>query len=143
MSEAQLLRVSGVLRLTNPLIRAGEAGRSVLRSCTRFEFLILAALLITAQFVYFKDDLLSREITISPATPAETLGQYQFDDSAEGGKSTVAADSTRPLSWTCRIANAVDEPFCGVGFILGDGASKGIDLSVFKSFRIQMKVSGP
>ena len=129
--------------MTDPLMRAGGAGRSLLKSCTRFEFLILAALLITAQFVYFKDDLLAREITISPATPAETLGQYQFDDSAEGGKSTVAADYKRPLSWTCRISKAVDEPFCGVGFILGDGASKGLDLSLFKSFRIQMEVSGP
>ena len=129
--------------MTSMVIRAGLIARQAARSCTRFEFLIVAALLITAQFIYFKDDLLSREITISPATPAERLGQYQFDDRGEGGKSTVAADSTRPLSWSCRIADTVNQPFCGVGFILGDGASKGLDLSLFESFRIEMNVSGP
>jgi len=129
--------------VTNPLIRAGEAGRSVLKSCTRFEFLILAALLITAQLIYFKDDLLSRDIVVSPATAADKLGEYQFNDAAEGGTSTVTADPNRSLTWTCRITNSIEQPFCGVGFLLGDGASKGVDLSLFKSFRMQMEVSGP
>ena len=129
--------------MTNPLIRAGEAGRSVLKSCTRFEFLILAALLITAQLIYFKDELLSRDIVVSPATAADKLGEYQFNDAAEGGTSTVTADPNRSLTWTCRITNSIEQPFCGVGFLLGDGASKGVDLSLFKSFRMQMEVSGP
>ena len=129
--------------MTNPLIRAGQAGRSVLKSCTRFEFLILAALLITAQLIYFKDELLSRDIVVSPATAADKLGEYQFNDAAEGGTSTVTADPNRSLTWTCRITNSIEQPFCGVGFLLGDGASKGVDLSLFKSFRMQMEVSGP
>ena len=129
--------------MTNPLIRAGRAGRSALRSCTRFEFLILAALLVTAQLIYFKSDLLSRDIVVSPATAADKLGQYQFTDSAEGGTSTVTVDPNRSLTWTCRITNSIEQPFCGVGFLLGDGAAKGVDLSLFKSFRMQMEVSGP
>jgi len=129
--------------VTNPLIRAGRAGRAVLRSCTRFEFLILAALLVTAQLIYFKDALLSRDIAFSAAIPQEKLGEYQFSDDGEGGRSSVTADPHRPLSWTCRIDGSIAQPFCGVGFLLGDGAARGVDLSLFKSLRLQMEVDGP
>ena len=117
--------------------------RQAIKSCTRFEFVIVAALLGTAELIYFKDALLSRDIAFSPAIPQEKLGEYQFTDEGEGGRSSVTADPQRPLSWTCRIDGSIAQPFCGVGFILGDGSARGIDLSVFKSFRLQMEVHGP
>ena len=133
----------GKSRLPRKLTRSWLIIRQAIRSCSRFEFLILAALIGTAQLIYFKDDLLSREIAFSRATPADKLGEYQFTDSDERGTSTVTADPNRSLTWTCRITNAIAQPYCGVGFLLGDGASKGVDLSLFKSFRVQLEVSGP
>ena len=133
----------GKSRLPRKLTRSWLIIRQAIRSCSRFEFLILAALIGTAQLIYFKDDLLSREIAFSRATPADKLGEYQFTDSGERGTSTVTADPKRSLTWTCRITNAIAQPYCGVGFLLGDGASKGVDLSLFKSFRVQLEVSGP
>jgi len=133
----------GKSRLPRTLTRSWLIIRQAIRSCSRFEFLILAALIGTAQLIYFKDDLLSREIAFSRATPADKLGEYQFTDSGERGTSTVTADPKRSLTWTCRITNAIAQPYCGVGFLLGDGASKGVDLSLFKSFRVQLEVSGP
>jgi diguanylate cyclase (GGDEF)-like protein len=107
------------------------------------EVLIIAALVATAGLIYCKDRLLSREIVFSAATPQKALGKYEFTDAAEGGTSSIAADPGRALSWTCRITDFIAEPYCGVGFILGDGAAKGVDLSRFKSFRLEMEVTGP
>ena len=66
--------------------------RQAIKSCTRFEFVIVAALLGTAELIYFKDALLSRDIAFSPAIPQVKLGEYQFTDEGEGGRSSVTAD---------------------------------------------------
>ena len=129
--------------MTNGLSRGWRSICQAIRSFTRFEFLIVAALLGTAELIYFKDALLSRDIAFSAAIPQEKLGEYQFSDDGEGGRSSVTADPHRPLSWTCRIDGSIAQPFCGVGFLLGDGAARGVDLSLFKSLRLQMEVDGP
>ena len=117
--------------------RAGRAGLKL-----KPEAGIAILLLLTFLAVRYEDALLQRTLVMNG--PGSSAVSYWYDDRSTGGGSKVISDPVRPNAWTCELKEGAAEPHCASGLQFNaDDASRGIDLSAYRTIEIELSYRGP
>ncbi len=112
------------------------------RQLLSVEAIVALAVAATVLAVGFREPLTRRTIEFTPAASGKAFYAYDYDDSTNGGTSTVSADA-RPLTWTCTLRGGMEWPYCGFGLLFDrkhDGS--GLDLSRFEQVRLVVSYHG-
>ena len=118
----------------------GEASPSIARfGVEAFLFLLLLA---TLGAIQFQDLFISKKLDLTSSSRS-LFEPYWYDDSGNGGHSTIAPDKARPLHWSCDLKPGYAYPFCGYGLLLDkDGNGLGINLADYQEVKLRLRYSG-
>jgi diguanylate cyclase (GGDEF)-like protein len=97
---------------------------------------------MTGVAVYYKDELLTRRVSINSES-SPVVGSYFYGDQMNGGTSAAAPLSGEALAWSCSVRATVEFPYCGFGVVLTDSVGAGTDLSAFETVRVTLDFKGP
>ena len=113
--------------------------RRALRYLLSIEMIVAVAIAATLIAIVYREPLTRRTLQFTPAQRSQTFYDYSYDDSSNGGNSSVLSDPSHPLSWTCTLRPAYVWPYCGFG-LLFDMQNKGHGLDLSRYDRIDLKV---
>ena len=119
--------------------RAGGRACRILRWAVSVEMMVAAAIALTAFAIAYREPLTRDALEFGPEAVGQAFDSYSYDDSSNGGSSTVAFDHRRPFAWTCDLRPKSQWPYCGFGLLFDrDQSGRGIDLRGYE--RIDLKL---
>jgi diguanylate cyclase (GGDEF)-like protein/PAS domain S-box-containing protein len=114
-----------------------------LRHLLSVETTVVVAIALTALAIACREPLTRRTLEFTPAQWGKSFYGYSYDDSSNGGDSTVARDPSRPLSWTCTLRPAYAWPYCGFGLLFDmQSKGRGLDLSRYDAINLKVDYRG-
>jgi signal transduction histidine kinase len=103
----------------------------------------LILLLLTFAAIQFQELFTHKTIHLTP-TNRTYYAPYAYDDKGNGGNSSIQADFSSPLRWSCDLGTAYQYPFCGYGLLFDQGGNgEGRDLTQVREVTIRFKMTGP
>mgnify|MGYP000123802274 CR=1 FL=1 len=107
----------------------------------RLEAAIFLLVALSFAAVLGKSAITTQTLVLSPEI-GRFVG-YSFSDAENGGRSTVAVDPLKPLSWSCEIRDGATYPYCGYGLELDPGRrAEGLDFSRFQTVTLRFSYQG-
>ncbi len=107
----------------------------------RLEAAVFLLVAVSFAAVLGKSAITTQTLELSPRS--DRFLAYSFSDVETGGRSTVAADPDKPLSWSCRIREGATYPYCGYGLALDvPGKAQGVDFSHLRTVVLRFSYHG-
>ena len=106
----------------------------------RFEYSLLALVLLSLAAVQFSDALLRQVRTV---TPTEQFHPKLLSDQDNGGSTEVTRGSGPGLDVRCTLRERFTYPYCGLGLQFDPHRVHGVDLSQVQRLRLWLDYRGP